>query len=298
MIDQTGLNIGALARRSGVPTATLRAWERRYGVPAPRRTMSGRRVYSNLDLTAVLRMRQLVAEGLAPARAAILLTASAQQAAAPASSERLALGFAERFVDACIRYDDVSANSVLDEALAVYPVEDACLKVFIPALWRIGDLWQNGGLPVATEHLGSSLIRDRVAMLMRVSSTWPEAGLIVLTCAPGEQHDIGLLMLAVLLKRRGWRVLSLGANTPLDEIDRVVAVLEPHAIIISVSQEAVARRTYERCQVLVAQLERHRTILALGGRGVGSLPREQTSDKIIILPQELLETVAVLEKSS
>jgi methanogenic corrinoid protein MtbC1 len=211
------------------------------------------------------------------------------------TSERLAHGFAERFVDACVRYDDVAANGVLDEALAVYSVEDVCLKVFLPALQRIGDLWQGGGLPVATEHLASGLIRDRLAVLMRLSGASPDAGLIVLTCAAGEHHEIGLLMLAVFLKRRGWRVLSLGANTPLEELDRVVAVLEPQAIIISVTQEGLAQRTYERCKVLTAQLKRHRTTLALGGRGVAALSHERTADQILVLPQDLPETVKVLE---
>jgi methanogenic corrinoid protein MtbC1 len=293
--EQTGLNIGALVRRSGVPAATLRAWERRYGIPTPARTLSGRRVYSSRDLTLVLRMRQLVAEGIAPARAAAILALPGGQPIAQEPSERLALGFAERFVDACVRYDDVAANAVLDEALAVYPVEDACLRVFVPALGRIGDLWENGGLPVATEHLASGLIRDRLAVLMRAASPSPDAGLVVLTCAPGEHHEIGLLMLGVLLKRRGWRVLTLGANTPLDEIDRVVAVLEPDAIIISATQQAVARRSYERCLVLANRLKRHRTILALGGRGVSALPGEQPSEQIVVLPQDLLQTVELLE---
>jgi MerR family transcriptional regulator, light-induced transcriptional regulator len=296
MADQTELNIGALARRSGVPTATLRAWERRYGVPAPRRTPGGRRVYSDLDLTTVLRMRQLVAEGVAPARAASMLAADSTLAAPPEISDRLARGFAERFVDACVRYDDVGANAVLDEALAVYPVESACLKVFVPSLSRIGDLWREGGLPVATEHLASGLIRDRLAVLMRAASSSPEAGLIVLGCAPGEHHEIGPLMMSVFLRRRGWRVLTLGANTPLDEIDRVVAILEPRAIIISATQEAVGRRAYERCLVLAVQLARHSTILALGGQGAEMLPREQTPEHIVILPKDLLQAVALLER--
>jgi MerR family transcriptional regulator, light-induced transcriptional regulator len=296
MTGHTALNIGALARRSGVPSATLRAWERRYGIPSPTRTPGGRRVYSALDLTTVLRMRQLVAEGVAPARAASMLATDSVTVPHAPISQRLALGFVERIVDDCVRYDDAAANAVLDEALAVYPVEEACLNVFVPALRKIGDLWRDGGLPVAAEHLASGLIRDRLAVLMRSASPRPDSGLIVLGCAPGENHEIGPLMLGVFLRRRGWRVLILGANTPLDEIDRVVAVLEPLAIVISATQEAVAQRAYERCLVLAERLERHKTILAIGGRGAEALPREHRSRNIIVLPTDLSRAVAVLEK--
>jgi DNA-binding transcriptional MerR regulator len=295
MTELTGYNIGALSRRSGVPAATLRAWERRYGVPSPGRTVTGRRVYSDEDLTAILRMRQLVAEGFSPARAAILLRGDGVTDQHTIPVARIAQGFAERFVDACLNYDDLTANRVLDEVMAVYPIEQACQEVIVPALTRIGDLWRSDALPVATEHLASNLVRDRLAVLSRVSSVSPNGPVAVLACAPGEMHDIGPLMLALFLRRRGWRVLTLGSNTPIDELSRVILALKPTVVVVSATHANVARSTYTRCQSLSSQLVANGTVLAFGGPGFRDIKKDPDSRAVITLAQDLVLAVDQLE---
>ncbi|MFN0072507.1 MAG: MerR family transcriptional regulator [Chloroflexota bacterium] len=286
VLQPIGLNIGALARRSGIPQATLRAWEHRYGIPTPERTSSGRRVYSDQDLTTVLRMRQLVSEGVAPARAAAMLATGSDEPRA-GLGQGLSDGFAIRFVDACTRYDELAAIGVLDEVLAVYPVEQACVQVLVPALRRIGELWRDGGLPVATEHIASSLILERLAMLMRAIPSPANGPLAVLACAPGELHEIGPMLLGVFLKRRAWRVLRLGANTPIDEISRIISSLEPTAVVISATQPSAARRALERCRALRPLLSRHGTTIALGGQGFEDLQADPEDPAIIVLDQLL-----------
>ena len=70
MAGTAQLRIGELARRTGVASELLRAWERRYGLLAPERTEGGYRLYSDDDVRQVRRMRELLASGLSAAEAA------------------------------------------------------------------------------------------------------------------------------------------------------------------------------------------------------------------------------------
>lgn len=61
--QRAALPIGEVARRTGVAVATLRAWERRYGLLDPQRTEGGHRRYGSADLARVRRMQQLLGDG-------------------------------------------------------------------------------------------------------------------------------------------------------------------------------------------------------------------------------------------
>ncbi|MDA0302289.1 MAG: MerR family transcriptional regulator, partial [Chloroflexi bacterium] len=62
--------VRAAALATGVSEDRLRTWERRYGVPEPPRTKTGRRLYGEGDLAVIRRMAALVDSGLSAASAA------------------------------------------------------------------------------------------------------------------------------------------------------------------------------------------------------------------------------------
>src|SRR5512135_3111541 len=110
--------------RCGVAVPTIRAWERRYGVVTPARTASGYRLYDDLALERLARMRLLVSQGWQPsvAAAAILegAPAAAQLAArSAAGSSQVADDargdLARRFVAAAADLDEVALDNVLDD---------------------------------------------------------------------------------------------------------------------------------------------------------------------------------------
>ena len=95
------------------------------------------------------------------------------------------------------------------------PLEQALTEVVTPALRWAGEAWHRGELSVAQEHAITAKVRAHLGKLIS-EGRGGVRGSAVLACAPGEQHDIGLLMLAVMLRADGWRVEFLGADTPVD----------------------------------------------------------------------------------
>ena len=95
------------------------------------------------------------------------------------------------------------------------PLEQALAEVVTPALQWAGEAWHRGELSVAQEHAITAKVRAHLGKLIS-EGRGGVRGSAVLACAPGEHHDIGLLMLAVMLRADGWRVEFLGADTPVD----------------------------------------------------------------------------------
>jgi len=204
------LNIAALSRRTGIAPDTLRKWELRYGVLRPERTPGGQRRYSELDVQRVEWLRDRIRDGWRIGEAARVI----DEASAAALDEPVALRDA---LIASIRDSDpVTLSSTLDQAFAVLPLEQALTDVVTPALRWTGEAWHRGDLSVAQEHAITAKVRAHLGKLISDGQGGVH-GVAVLACPPGERHDVGLLMLAVMLRADGWRVEFLGADTPVAE---------------------------------------------------------------------------------
>ena len=203
-----GLRIGEFARRVGVSAAVLRAWERRYGLLEPVRSSGGFRLYTAEDAERVGRMQQGLDQGLSAAEAARAARASARP------SGGLLENAAERLLAAIRAYDEAAVHAVLDESFAAFGLEAVLRELILPALMQVGREWEQGTLAVSQEHFASNVIRARLLSLARL---WGRGAgpVVVLACAPGEQHDISLLAFGLVLRSHGWRIIFLGADTPI-----------------------------------------------------------------------------------
>lgn len=230
-----GLNIAALSRRTGVAPDTLRKWEQRYGVLRPARTKGGQRRYSELDVARVSWLQARLAEGLRIGEAAQLLGGE-REAAASAPAE-----LADAIFEAATRNEVSTLTRLIDQTLVLHPLEVALADVIQPVLERIGAGWSSGEVSVGDEHLASEAIRARLDGLLAHAHEGVR-GTAVLACVPGERHDLGLLMLGVLLRADGWQIAYLGADTPLEETLRVAERVGARFVSLSVTLPELVRR--------------------------------------------------------
>jgi len=140
------MNIQAVARRTGIPSATLRKWEQRYGVLTPERTAGSHRRYTERDVLRVEWLKARIEEGYRIGEAARLLGGYSD-------APRLdAEGLVEELVAGAVSPDPPRVVSAVDQAFALFPTEHAVTEVIAPALRRIGELWEQGEATVAQEH--------------------------------------------------------------------------------------------------------------------------------------------------
>jgi DNA-binding transcriptional MerR regulator len=257
MESMRALRIGELSRRTGVSPELLRAWERRYGLLHPTRSAGGLRLYSPDDLARVQAMQRHLADGYAAAEAAALATEptrrSDEEIATPTATEDLAAALAS--------FDDSDAHAVFDALLARLSIDTLLRDVIVPYLHELGERWERGEASIAQEHFATTLLRGRLLGLAR---GWGRGigPVAVLACAPGEQHDLGLLAFGLALRARGWRIVYLGTNTPITSIADAARACSPAAVVVSAVDPRVFRRHAEELQQLALE-----TRLCLGGAG-------------------------------
>lgn len=227
------IRIGELSRRTGISPELLRAWERRYGLFEPDRSPGRFRLYSDADVSRVEAMRAQIAGGLAAAEAARRVLASSsmrsstQKRPAPVLEEPI-----RALRAALVEFDEVGAHGALDRLIASLSLETFLRDVVLPLLREIGEGWERGEITIAQEHFASYLIRGR---LMALGRGWGRgSGRHALLAAPaGEQHDLGLVVLALVLRDHGWRVTFLGADTPIETITDTSRRVAPEVVVLA-----------------------------------------------------------------
>lgn len=236
-------NIGAVVRMIGVPEATLRVWERRYGFPQPSRTPGGHRLYSESQVRRLQWVKAQIDDGMRTSQAIRSLQHleregrvlqapwTAQTAVGQPESDTSLPAFQERLTKTLLAHDVEQADQILGEVLALYSLEDLMLEVVRPTLADIGQAWCDGHVTVATEHFTTNYLRHRLLAWMLTGPKPLSVRPIVLACAPGEWHEGSLLILGALLRRRRWPVAYLGQSVPLPDLVTFVEKMKPPAVV-------------------------------------------------------------------
>ncbi|HEY7061594.1 MAG TPA: B12-binding domain-containing protein [Chloroflexota bacterium] len=259
-------NTQAVVQLTGVPAPTFRAWERRYGVPRPARLPGGQRLYSEQDVALIRWLHARTAEGMTISRALRLREARrAEPPAAPPAAPRTFPTLQAELLARLLAYDTPGAEAISGEAFALYPFEDVCLQLLQPVLVEIGERWQEGAVSVAAEHYASNLIQRKLFALLQAYDAPGGGRPVLLGCAATEEHTIGVLLVALFIRRRGWPVVYLGAAVPPDDLREAVARLQPRLVVLSAASEATARALGETADMLAA-LPEPRPLVGYGGR--------------------------------
>ncbi|MGK3997149.1 MerR family transcriptional regulator [Sorangium sp. So ce1024] len=228
--------IHAVSKMCGVSSATLRAWERRYGVPSPARTASAYRLYSDEDVALIKKMRDYVNGGMAAAEAARMVIETAAPApAAHTNGGDAFVGASERIVDAAIRFDPDGLEAEVNRALALGPAVAIFERALGPALERIGDLWHEGKITVAQEHLASQVLGATLLHLLRLAQPGESGRRVLLAAFAEEDHVLGLFGVGLRFCSWGFRSIVLGARTPPAAVARAVESLSPDVVALTVA---------------------------------------------------------------
>ncbi|MEZ4771198.1 MAG: MerR family transcriptional regulator [Caldilineales bacterium] len=302
-------NIGVVARMTGIPVATLRVWERRYDFPDAGRTAGGHRLYSENEVSRLRWVKSTIDEGMQTSQAIKALRKHERdgrilslEASIPSSStqpvrERANLDvYHKHLIDALINNELDKADQLLGEVLALYSMDQLILEVIGPALADLGEAWSAGKITVATEHLASAFLRQRLIMWQSVGPSTHPIRPVVLSCAPDEWHEISLLMLGVLLRRRRWPVAYLGQAVPLPDLAKFVRDIRPPVVIVVAMTEKPAKELLQLSKWLPEVARTGRPVITYGGRAFNVKP--ELREKMIgtFLGETLLEGVDTVER--
>jgi methanogenic corrinoid protein MtbC1 len=235
-----GYNARAVERLTAVPATTFRAWERRYGVPAPRRLTGGRRIYDEHDVAIVRWVRERTDQGVA------VSLAIAQLRHSPGildSGRQPSFPFPDlvaAIVRAALAFDAAGVEQALSGALAAHSLEAVCLDVIEPVLAELAAHASAGEGSPAAGHFATILLRRRLERLAALLGHGTERPLVVLGAAPGEHDETNLSILGLLLRQRGQSVVALGADVPVEAAVEVSRRLRPDLVCLAAAGVATA----------------------------------------------------------
>jgi len=225
--------ISTVATLTGVNPVTLRAWERRYGLITPTRTGKGHRLYSMADIERIKEVLRLVEEGIPISQVRQALDSGPRRPAEATDAEQFWHTYLERMVAAIERFDESGLEAVYNEAMSLYPVDVVTRRLLVPLLKVLGERWEEAIGSVAEEHFFGVYMRNKLGARFHHRQGNPQGPKLLAACLPGELHEIGILLFALAAHDRGFQIVLLGADMPMDELPIVVRRTHCDAIVLS-----------------------------------------------------------------
>ncbi|MHB1191870.1 MAG: MerR family transcriptional regulator [Longimicrobiales bacterium] len=241
--------IRVVAQRTGLTPATLRAWERRYGLVEPHRSEGGQRLYSDRDVERLTRLHLLAEAGRAISLVAGLGDDEAEallqedqdrrrRVPTDSAGERsVTLPTAPRLVDHVFgrvaALDGDGLESALRRAAVTLGAHAFLEDVVGPLLHRVGVAWAQEELGTAEEHLCTTVTERVLAWLGEPSAADPGSPRIVVATLSGERHGLGARLVAAAAGLEGWHVTHLGVDLPARDIAGAARTLGAAAVAVS-----------------------------------------------------------------
>ncbi|SMC57381.1 MerR family transcriptional regulator [Janibacter indicus] len=278
------------AELTGVPAATLRAWERRYDVVEPQRTDAGYRLYDDETLARLRTMAELVADGWTASNAAAEAGRRHSGTGSPSPAPSAPPGppapsradgphveappshlstppssgdeATRRLLDAAAAMDPAGVAAVLDERFATGSFEAVVDDWLMPALVELGEAWADGRVTVAGEHLVAHTVLRRLAAAYDAAASRTGGPRVIVGLPAGAHHELGVFAFAVALRRLGVDVVYLGADLPTDAWTAALTAHTARCVVIGVPRRPDARTASTLATTLA---DHHGVTVCVGG---------------------------------
>ena len=289
------LPIRTVSSLTGVNAVTLRAWERRYNLITPQRTPKGHRLYTHKDVERINQVVGLLNQGISVSHVKPLLDQMPGEVLAQATRDEGDnwKSHQGKMLKAIEKFDEPALDSIYNDALSLYPVDIVNQRLTTPLLRLLGERWKKREMGIAEEHFFSVYLRNKLGTRIHHMNQRGNGPLLLLACLPGELHEIGLLFFALAAVNAGYRVLILGANTPLQQIPGVLDIKPCVGVILSGSAKP-ARRVIDTD---LADLKERLTIpVFIGGETAVSYQEKLEQAGIICLGENIATGLQLVNK--
>lgn len=300
--DDPEYNTHAVSERTGVPTSTFFAWERRFGIPRPHRTARNQRLYSERDIAQIEWLRDRTQEGMTISQAMAqlrsrldapepdipaapessprtdIVVSMAADRAIPSSPTGLSTPPEQRhavpdIIEALQRFDEHAAGDALDAFAALGSTTLLTTGIIPDILSSIAQSVKSGDTSPAVERLTHQILARRLGALLDVINPPASAPQAVVAGVGTETFHIDVLLLAIHRARQGYRVLEFGTDIPLSDLVAIVSAVNPAMVALAASTPAAARmlRVYQD-HLLLRFEDRSRPELVYAGTAFATAP--------------------------
>lgn len=294
------ISIGAVARKTGLSSHVLRAWERRYGVVKPRRTEGGSRLYTHEDILRLQLLKKLTEQGHAisliaklPSNdlAGMLRDDAIEKGITAAQTEQTEAGrYLATVLEAVQSLDGPRVHSTLMRAVVSLKSREFTSEVVTPLLSRVGELWADEAICPVHEHVLSVNLRRVLAWMIDSVPVDEDAPVIACTTPAHQRHELGAMLAGIAASEERWRVAYIGPDLPAEDIATAVKLTGASVVALSV----VYVRDREALKKEIAKIRSllpKGVMVVVGGSGARKADLEKSG--VMVLP-DLDELRAIL----
>lgn len=303
--EEPKYTIKAVTTQTGIRAVTIRAWENRYGLLKPQRSENHYRLYSERDVATlrwvksqvdqsisisnvVRELRSMQSRGEYPEVLPSITTYT--RTYQPVPPEKLA----RQLYTAMVQHDESLANDLLRQANSMFDLTTVCTDIIGRSLFLVGEAWHEGELRIMDEHYANRFLAGKLVTLMQAYPNRRGAPLILVACAPDERHELGSLMMSVMLRHNGYRVEYLGPDLPLEDVVDYARQERPAMICMSASVEETALEL-SKMQDKVNKIK-PKPIFGYGGQAFVQKPTLRDKVPGIYLGDTIEESKELVEK--
>ncbi|MEX0742498.1 MAG: cobalamin-dependent protein, partial [Phycisphaeraceae bacterium] len=168
---------------------------------------------------------------------------------------------------------NAASRLILENVERGVAVRDLYLRVFQPAQYEVGRLWQLNQITVAQEHFCTAATQLIMSQLYANIFSTTRVGLkLVATAVSGDLHEVGIRMIADFFEMEGWDTLYLGSNLPTESVIATLRSEKPDLLAIS----ATLTPHVHHVNQLIAAIRRHpdvaHTRILVGGYPFSATP--------------------------
>ena len=237
--------IGAVSRLTGIPSDTLRAWERRYKAVSPQRSPRGR-AYTESQVKRLMLLRKAVDSGHAIGQVAnvkdqqlrdLLERAPSLEQTRSAARNQLSGDFLVPVLRAIEDFDYAQADRELNWLTTAIPTPaDLVHQLALPLMRTIGERWHQGKCSIAQEHMLTSLLSALLSSFIRTYTFSNPPARVLFATPSDERHGFPNLAAAMLTAAGGLGVIHLGTDLPKKDIVLAARRSKASALLLSVSK--------------------------------------------------------------
>jgi len=138
-------------------------------------------------------------------------------------------------------FNFVGVEQAINEALATYPLEAIALELFPRVIRQLEQQWHEGLINLSTQRYAITTLHSQLVAMFNAAKSFTRGPKVLLACAPGDQHEIGLLSLALGLRRQGFAVIYLGPSVITAEFSDLIEAVQPQLICFSAATTGAAQ---------------------------------------------------------
>ena len=281
-------SISDVERDTGVPKETLRVWERRYDFPQPDRDANGERLYPAEQVQRLRLVKRLLDLGYRPGKIMHLGADELAELAGKAGADTPAANADDPELRQCLDlirdHKMYELRQRMAQALLQLGLQRFVLELVSPLTTLVGEAWSAGKLAVFEEHLFAealqSVMRNAIYGANQQVGQAAASPRILLTTVPQERHGLGLLMAEALFALQGAHCVSLGVQTPLNDIVEAARVQQADIVALSFSSVMSPRAAIENVSELQSRLGD--SVQVWAGGSCAALARRQLGPQCVL----------------